>query len=60
MATHDPSHQLLFSHRDLVADLIRDFVREDWVAELDVYPSHLRFSLRKLAQQAENPLPLPA
>jgi hypothetical protein len=35
MATYDPSYKLLFSHRDLVADLIRGFVQEDWVAELD-------------------------
>jgi hypothetical protein len=35
MATHDPSYKLLFSHRDLVADLIRGFVHEDWVADLD-------------------------
>jgi hypothetical protein len=35
MADHDPSYKLLFSHRDLVADLIRGFVHEDWVAQLD-------------------------
>ncbi|EGV27727.1 putative transposase [Thiorhodococcus drewsii AZ1] len=35
MADHDPSYKLLFSHRDLVADLIRGFVREDWVQQLD-------------------------
>jgi hypothetical protein len=35
MAEHDPSYKLLFSHRDLVADLIRGFVHEDWVAQLD-------------------------
>jgi hypothetical protein len=32
MATHDPSYKLLFSHRDLVADLIRGFVHEDLAA----------------------------
>ncbi|CRI64193.1 hypothetical protein THIOKS11770036 [Thiocapsa sp. KS1] len=31
MTEHDPSYKLLFSHRDLVADLIRGFVHEDWV-----------------------------
>ncbi|NEX23334.1 Rpn family recombination-promoting nuclease/putative transposase [Thiorhodococcus mannitoliphagus] len=35
MADHDPSYKLLFSHRDLVADLIRGFVHEDWVEQLD-------------------------
>jgi predicted transposase YdaD len=35
MAPHDPSYKLLFSHRDLVADLIRGFVHDDWVAEFD-------------------------
>lgn len=35
MAQHDPSYKLLFSHSEMVADLIRGFVREDWVKELD-------------------------
>ena len=35
MAAHDPSYKLLFSHREMVADLVRGFVREDWVAALD-------------------------
>ena len=35
MAEHDPSYKLLFSHSEMVADLIRGFVREDWVEELD-------------------------
>jgi hypothetical protein len=35
MAEHDPSYKLLFSHREMVADLIRGFVREDWVEGLD-------------------------
>jgi hypothetical protein len=43
MATHDPSYKLLFSHRDLVADLIRGFVHEDWVADLD-FSTLQRFS----------------
>ena len=35
MAEHDQSYKLLFSHREMVADLVRGFVREDWVAGLD-------------------------
>ena len=36
MPAHDPSYKLLFSHRELVADLLRGFVREDWVSGLDL------------------------
>jgi predicted transposase YdaD len=32
---HDHSYKLLFSHPTLVADLLRGFVHEPWVAELD-------------------------
>jgi predicted transposase YdaD len=32
---HDHSYKLLFSHPEMVADLLRGFVREDWVEELD-------------------------
>ena len=32
---HDQSYKLLFSHAELVADLLRGFVREDWVQVLD-------------------------
>ena len=32
---HDHSYKLLFSHPEMVADLIRGFVREDWVEHLD-------------------------
>ncbi|AFL76157.1 Rpn family recombination-promoting nuclease/putative transposase [Thiocystis violascens] len=35
MAEHDSSYKLLFSHRELVADLIRGFVNEDWTQSLD-------------------------
>jgi len=35
MAEHDSSYKLLFSHSQMVADLIRGFVHEAWVAELD-------------------------
>jgi len=32
---HDHSYKLLFSHPEMVADLIRGFVREEWVDHLD-------------------------
>ena len=35
MPEHDPSYKLLFSNAEMVADLIRGFVREDWVQALD-------------------------
>ena len=35
MADHDHGYKLLFSHASLVADLVRGFVKEDWVRELD-------------------------
>ena len=35
MPSHDPAYKRLFAHADLIADLIRGFVREDWVADLD-------------------------
>ncbi|HEX3126534.1 MAG TPA: Rpn family recombination-promoting nuclease/putative transposase [Thermoanaerobaculia bacterium] len=35
MADHDHGYKLLFSHVSVVADLLRGFVREDWVQELD-------------------------
>lgn len=35
MAEHDPAYELRLSHREPVADLIRGFGHEDWVAELD-------------------------
>ena len=35
MAKHDTSYKELFSHPEMVADLIRGFVREEWVAQLD-------------------------
>jgi len=35
MADHDHSYKLLFSHAELVRDLIRGFVHEDWVREID-------------------------
>ncbi|HKI06624.1 MAG TPA: Rpn family recombination-promoting nuclease/putative transposase [Thermoanaerobaculia bacterium] len=35
MADHDHAYKLLFSHAEMVADLLRGFVHEDWVADLD-------------------------
>ena len=32
---HDNGYKLLFSHAEMVADLLRGFVHEDWVARLD-------------------------
>jgi hypothetical protein len=35
MKTHDPSYKLLFSHPQMVRDLLVGFIAEPWVAELD-------------------------
>ncbi|MGC8643069.1 MAG: Rpn family recombination-promoting nuclease/putative transposase [Isosphaeraceae bacterium] len=32
---HDQSYKLLFTHREMVIDLLRGFVRQDWVEKLD-------------------------
>ena len=32
---HDRGYKLLFSHAEMVADLLRGFVREEWVRDLD-------------------------
>jgi hypothetical protein len=32
---HDHAYKLLFSYPQMVADLLRGFVREDWVQQLD-------------------------
>ncbi len=32
---HDHSYKLLFSHPEMVADLLRGFVLEDWVKDFD-------------------------
>jgi predicted transposase YdaD len=32
---HDGSYKYLFSHADMVESLIRDFVPEEWVRDLD-------------------------
>ncbi len=35
MAKHDTGYKLLFSHASVVADVLRGFVKEDWVREID-------------------------
>ena len=35
MAEHDDGYKPLFSHPEMVADLLRGFVHEDWVRDLD-------------------------
>jgi hypothetical protein len=35
MADHDKGYKLLFSHAAVVADVLRGFVKEDWVQEID-------------------------
>jgi len=35
MADHDTGYKRLFSHREMVADLLDGFVREPWVRELE-------------------------
>ena len=34
MVPHDPGYKWLFSHREMVADLLSGFVREPWVSEI--------------------------
>jgi len=33
---HDNSYKLLFSHQEMVADLLRGFVHEPWVEDADL------------------------
>ncbi|MBF0303721.1 MAG: Rpn family recombination-promoting nuclease/putative transposase, partial [Desulfamplus sp.] len=33
--SHDTGYKLLFSHPELVKDLLTGFVKEDWVKEMD-------------------------
>jgi predicted transposase YdaD len=35
MGNHDTGYKKLFSHPEMVEDLLRGFVKEDWVQELD-------------------------
>src|SRR5206468_7608638 len=35
VADHDRGYKRLFSHPEMIADLLRDFVHEDWVRDLD-------------------------
>ena len=36
MDDHDTGYRLLFSHPEMVRDLLTGFVPESWVAELDL------------------------
>lgn len=55
---HDPAYKLLFSHARMVEDLLRGFVPEDWVRELDfstlerVNPSAVSDDLRERRNDA--------
>jgi hypothetical protein len=50
---HDQSYKLLFSHQQMVADLLRGFVTDDWVRAVDlttlerVHSSHISTDLRE-------------
>ncbi len=35
MANHDNGYKLLFSHASVVADVLRGFIKEDWVKDVD-------------------------
>ncbi len=35
MSSHDESYKLFFSHPQMVEDLLRGFIHEPWVTELD-------------------------
>ena len=35
MTTHDISYKHIFSHAEIVEDLLRGFVHEDWVGQID-------------------------
>jgi predicted transposase YdaD len=36
VAEHDGGYRLLFSHPEMVADLLRAFIPEDWVRDIDL------------------------
>lgn len=35
MSTHDPAYKQLFAHPEMVTDLLRGYVREAWVGQMD-------------------------
>ena len=35
MTDHDPGYKRLFSHPEMIRDLLIGFVREDWISRLD-------------------------
>ncbi|MEA2601517.1 MAG: hypothetical protein QOF89_2509 [Acidobacteriota bacterium] len=56
-ARHDHGYKRLFSHPEMVADLLRGFVHEDWIRELDFstlerYPGS--YTTRKLRSRRES------
>ena len=36
MDDHDTSYRLLFSHAEMIKELLRGFVPGDWISELDL------------------------
>jgi len=58
MAKHDSAYKLLFSHAQMVEDLLKGFVREEWVEKLDfstlekVNGSYVSDDLRQRAKVA--------
>jgi hypothetical protein len=48
--SHDHSYKLLFSHPEMVADLLRGFVHEGWVEQLD-FASLEKVSQRQLCRR---------
>ena len=52
MAAHDESYRLLFSHPRMIEDLLRGFVREPWVEELD-FASLQRVSASYVSEHLE-------
>lgn len=50
---HDNSYKLIFSHAEMVADLLKGFVKEDWVNELD-FTALERFSASYVSDGLED------
>lgn len=48
---HDNGYKLLFSHAEMVADLLREFVGEDWVRNLD-FPSLEKIPTENVSEKA--------
>ena len=39
MADHDHSYKHLFSHAEMVRDLLQGFVQEQWIEALEKHPT---------------------